>query len=136
LYDRVGVLLAGQSAPAKGRSPGNEWILVEYPGIPGGTAWVYAPLVEIRPQVQLPIVEPPPTPTPAITATIDPTLAARFIVTDVPTRLPTFTAPPPLNIPTFVPESAPTVAGIPMGLVILGLAALGVFFGVIAFAQR
>lgn len=135
LYDRVGVLLAGQSAPAKGRSPGNEWILVEYPGIPGGLAWVYAPLVEIRPPMQLPIVEPPPTPTPAVTTTIDPTLAARFIVTSVPTRLPTFTAPPPLNVPTFEPEQTPNLAGIPMAVIILGLAALGLFFSIIAFAQ-
>lgn len=136
LYDRVGVLLVGQSVPAKGRSPGSEWILVEYPGVPGGTAWVYAPLVQIVPQVQLPIVEPPPSPTPAQTATIDPTLAARFVVTLEPTRLPTFTAPAPLAIPTFTVETGPALAGIPMGFLILGLAALGVFFGIVAFAQR
>ena len=136
LFDRVGVLLVGQAVPAKGRSPGGEWILVEYPGAPGGTAWVYAPLVEIKPQIQLPIVEPPPTPTPAQTATIDPTLAARFVVTLVPTRLPTFTQPPPLAIPTFTVDSGPSLAGVPMGFVILGLAALGIFFGIVAFAQR
>lgn len=136
LYDRVGVLLVGQSVPAKGRSPGSEWILVEYPGVPGGMAWVYAPLVQIVPQVQLPIVEPPPSPTPAQTATIDPTLAARFVVTQEATRLPTFTAPPPLAIPTFTVDTGPSLAGIPMGFVILGLAALGVFFGIVAFAQR
>jgi len=136
LFDRVGILLVGQSVPAKGRSPGSEWVLVEYPGVPGGTAWVYAPLVKIVPQVQLPIVEPPPTPTPAQTATIDPTLAARFVVTLAPTRLPTFTVPPPLAIPTFTVDTGPTLAGIPMGFVILGLAAMGVFFGIVAFAQR
>jgi hypothetical protein len=136
LYDRVGVLIAGQSVPAKGRSPGGDWILVEYPGTPGGLAWIYSPLVEIRPATQLPIVEPPPTLTPVVTATIDPTLAARFVVTLAPTRLPTFTEPPPLVIPTFIPEGEPSLAGIPMGLIILGLAALGVFFGIMAFAQR
>lgn len=136
LFDRVGILLVGQRVPAKGRSPGGEWILVEYPGAPGGTGWIYAPLVRIDPPTQLPIVEPPPTPTPAQTATIDPTLAARFVVTQVPTRLPTFTPPPPLQIPTFVAETSPSLAGIPMGFVIIGLAALGVFFGIIAFAQR
>lgn len=136
LYDRVGVLLIGQRAPAIGRSPQNEWILIEYPGVPGGTAWVYALYVEIQPPTQLPIVEPPPTPTPVQTATIDPTLAARFVVTLQPTRLPTFTAPPPLVIPTFTAESAPSLAGVPMGLIILGLAALGIFLGIVAFAQR
>ena len=137
LFDQIGVLLIGQSAPAKGRSPGGEWILVEYLGVPGSVAWVYEPLVEIKPSSSLlPIVEPPPTPTPAQTATIDPTLAARFVVTQVPTRLPTFTPPPPLMIPTFTVNTGPSLGGIPMGFIILGLAALGIFFGVIAFAQR
>lgn len=135
LYDRVGVLLIGQKAPAKGRSPLGEWILVEYPGVPGGTAWVYALYVQIEPPTQLPIIEPPPTPTPEQTATIDPTLAAKFIVTLVPTRLPTFTEPPPLAIPTFVDESTVAVKDVPIGLVILGLAALGIFLGIVAFAQ-
>lgn len=135
LYDRVGVLLIGQRVPAKGRSPKGEWIMVDYPGVPGGTAWVYALYVDIQPKTVLPIVEPPPTPTLAQTATIDPTLAAKFIITTEPTRLPTFTAPPPLMIPTYVAESGPALAGIPMGFVILGLAALGVFFGIVAFTQ-
>jgi uncharacterized protein YraI len=135
LYDRVGVLLVGQRVPAKGRSPKGEWILVDYPGVPGGTAWVYALYVDIQPKTQLPIVEPPPTPTLAQTATIDPTLAARFIITTEPTRLPTFTAPPPLAIPTYVEAGSPALACIPMGFVILGLAALGVFFGIVAFSQ-
>lgn len=135
LYDKVGVLLVGQSVPAKGRSPKGEWILVEYPGVPGGTAWVYALYVEIKPPVQLPIVEPPPTPTLAQTATIDPTLAARFIVTEAPTRLPTFTPPPPLAVPTFIAESGPALSRLPMGFIIMGLAAMGLFFGVVALAQ-
>jgi hypothetical protein len=134
-FDRVGILLVGQSLPAKGRSPGGDWVLVEYPGVPGGTAWVYSPLVDIIPQVQLPIVEPPPTPTPIVTATIDPTLAARFIVTLEPTRLPTFTAPAPLAIPTFTSGPTSALGNFPMGMVILGLAALGIFFGVVAFSQ-
>jgi hypothetical protein len=135
LFDRVGVLLLHQLLPAKGRSPGGEWIMVEYPGVSSGTAWVYAPLVEIVPMTQLPIVEPPPTPTPIVTATIDPTLAARFIVTLEPTRLPTFTPPPPLAIPTFIPEAGPALGGMPMGMIILGLAALGIFLGLVAFSQ-
>ncbi len=135
LYDRVGVLIVGQKVPAKGRSPKGEWILVDYPGVPGGQAWVYALYVEIQPPTTLPIVEPPPTPTLAQTATIDPTLAAKFVVTQAPTHLPTFTAPAPLAIPTFMAESGPALGRLPMGFIILGLAALGVFFGLVAFAQ-
>jgi len=91
--------------------------------------------VEIQPPTQLPIVEPPPTPTPVQTATIDPTLAAKFVVTFVPTSLPTYTAPPPLSIPTYEVETSPTLRGVPMAFVILGLAALGIFIGIVAFTQ-
>jgi hypothetical protein len=135
LYDKVGVLLRGQEVPAKGRSPKGEWVLIDYPGVPGGQAWVYALYVDIRPKTLLPIVEPPPTPTLAQTATIDPTLAARFVVTLAPTRLPTFTPPPPLAIPTFMADNGPALGRLPMGFIILGLAAMGVFFAVVAFAQ-
>lgn len=134
-YDKVGVLLTGQQAPAKGRSPGGDWIMIEYPGVQGGLAWVFAPLVDLTPGAQLPIVAPPPTPTPLVTPTIDPTLAAQFVVTTAPTRLPTFTAPPPLAIPTFQSGSGLHVSGVPMGLVILGLAAVGTIIGLFAFTQ-
>ncbi|NPV76728.1 MAG: hypothetical protein HPY59_10190 [Anaerolineae bacterium] len=134
-YDKVGVLLANQQAPAKGRSVGGDWILIDYPGAPGGTAWVYAPLVNLTPGT-LPVVAPPPTPTPLATATIDPTLAAQFVITMEPTRLPTFTEPPPLAIPTFLASSsAGTPGGVPMGLVIIGLASLGILIGIFALAQ-
>lgn len=134
-YELVGVLLVGQRVPAMGRSPAGEWIQIEYPGVPGGVAWVYAPFVKIDPPVQLPIVEPPPTPTLLYTLTIDPTLAARFIVTEAPTRLPTFTPPGPLAIPTFTDASAGTVGNVPMGFIVIGLAALGILFGLISFVQ-
>jgi hypothetical protein len=135
-YDLVGVLLVGQRVPAKGRSPGGSWIMVEYPGIPGGVAWVWSAYVRIDPPVDLPIVEPPPTPTPAVTNTIDPTLAAKFVVTLAPTRLATYTPPPPLSIPTFTNSSGAVVGNIPMGLIIVGLAALGIIFGMLSFAGR
>ena len=125
-YPIVGVLIAGQQVPALGRSVGGQWIQVVYPGGPEGVAWVYAPLVE--PVGTLPIIEPPPTPTPRTTPTIDPTLAAQFIVEVPPTRLPTFTAPPPLALPTFVdPSGAGVTRRIPMGLLIVGLGVVGLF---------
>lgn len=137
LYPKVGVLLIGQTAAAKGRSPGGEWILIEYPGVASGVGWVYANLVNITPG-DLPIVEPPPEPTPAVTQTIDPTLAAQFIVTTAPTRLPTFTPPPPLSIPTFQPAASSMVSltGVPMGLVIAVLLTIGILLGIFSFIQR
>jgi hypothetical protein len=132
-YPKVGVLLTGQKAPAKGKSVGGEWILVEYLGITGGLAWVYAPLVD-KSVGELPVVEPPPTPTPQITQIIDPTLAAQFIITMVPSRLPTFTQPAPLVIPSFQEHSG-TFAKVPMGLVILVVAAMGLFISLFAIAQ-
>lgn len=123
-YPIVGVLVAGQRVPALGRSPGGDWVLVVYPGVAEGVAWVYSFLITL--QGSLPIVEPPPTPTPLVTPTIDPTLAAQFIIEIEPTRLPTFTPPPPLVIPTFtVPPVTQSTAGIPVGFVIIGIAAIG-----------
>ncbi len=125
-YPIIGVLIAGQQIPALGRSVGGQWVLVAYPGAPDGVAWVYSPLVEIV--GSLPVVAPPPTPTPRTTPTIDPTLAAQFIVEVPPTRLPTFTPPPPLLIPTFPAEIVTTSSSrIPMGLVIIGMGVIGVF---------
>jgi hypothetical protein len=133
-YPIVGVLIAGQQVPALGRSIGGQWIQVVYPGGPEGVAWVYAPLVV--PNGTLPIIEPPPTPTPRTTPTIDPTLAAQFIVEVPPTRLPTFTAPPPLVLPTFADTGAGgVVQRIPMGLLIVGLSVVGLFGTLISFLR-
>lgn len=131
-YPIVGVLVAGQKVPALGRSAGGDWVQIAYPGVPGGVAWVYAYLVTVN--GTLPIVEPPPTPTPLVTPTIDPTLAAQFVLELAPTRLPTFTAPPPLAIPTFAqPEPPRSPLGVPMGFVITGLGVLGLFGLVVSF---
>jgi len=124
---KIGILLPGETRPAKGRSVGGEWIMIEYPYLQNGLAWVHSSLVTVSPGF-LPIVEPPATPTPLVTATIDPTLAAQFIVTAVPSRMPTFTMPPPLEIPTVTPESSEeNNTAIPMGMIITGLAAVGIF---------
>jgi len=130
LTEKVGVLLVGQDANAIGRY--GEWVQIEYPGTPGGTAWIYANYVTVYGGT-LPLVEPPPTSTPKVTQTIDPTLAAQFLITPVETRLPTFTEPSPLEIPTYeVDNQGAEAGGIPMGLIIVGLASLGVFLGIIA----
>jgi hypothetical protein len=134
-FDKVGVLLANQPAAAIGKIATGDWLLIEYPGVEGGQAWISAPLVSISPG-ELPIVEPPSTPTPAVTPTIDPTMAARFVITAMPTRLPTFTEVAPLAIPTFEDISTVTQkAGIPIGMIILVVGAIGLFLGLFTIAQ-
>ncbi len=135
-YDGIGVLLMNQQAPALGRTSGGDWILIEYPGVPGSQGWVYSPLV-ILGGADLPIVEPPATPTPVVTSTINPTLAAQFIVTSVPTRLPTYTQPAELVIPTFHDESAiSSIGSLPMGLIISILVVTGGILGLITLFQN
>jgi hypothetical protein len=130
LTEKVGVLLINQEANAIGRY--GDWIQIEYPGTPGGKAWVYGNLVTLYGGTP-PLVEPPPTSTPNVTQTIDPTLAAQFLITPESTRLPTFTEPAPLEIPTFITDNENTaVGGVPMGLIIIGLGTLGIFLGAIA----
>lgn len=130
LYPKVGVLLAGQTAPAKGRN--GDWILIEYAGVPTGTAWVYGPLVTVTGGA-LPIVEPPPTVTPLVTATIDATLAAQFITTPESTRLPTWTSAPTLAIPHFSDEAGG--GSLPVGWIILVVGLLGIFLGILSLFQ-
>ena len=131
-YEIIGVLVVGQQVPSLGRSSGGDWIQISYPGVPGGIGWIWSDLVDIR--GTLSVVEPPPTPTPNVTPTIDPTLAAQFDIEIVPTRLPTYTAPAPVTIPTYeVEEPSTTPAGIPMGLVIIGLTVVGLFGTLISF---
>ena len=134
-YPKIGVLLPGQQVPVKGKSAGGDWILVIYPGVTGGEGWVYSPYVQLTPG-EIPIIEPPPSPTPLVTQTIDATLAAQFIVTPIPTRMDTFTPAPPVSIPTYTDESANlTPGGVPIGLVILIIAGLGITIGAWAVIQ-
>ena len=108
VYPIVGYLLPGQTAPALGRSPGGDWIQISYPGAPYEAGWVYAPLVQVSPGV-LRIIEPPPTPVPPATPTIDPALLAQFTYIPTATRLATFTPPPALNLPSYteIPQQEP-----------------------------
>lgn len=133
-YEIVGVLIVGQQVPALGISAGGDWLQIAYPGVPGGKAWVYRPYVQLTGNV--PIAEAPSTPTPKVTPTIDPTLAAQFVVEVPPTRLPTFTAAPAVSIPTFVADNPITTTGrVPMGLVIIGMAVVGIFGTFISFLR-
>ena len=128
-YELIGVLIAGQTAPAIGRTVGGDWIQIAYAGVPNNVAWVYSPFVVLDPPGGfLPIIEPPPTATPRVTPTIDPTLAAQFNLSDITaTRLPTFTAAPPIVQPTLVPPQLNSSSGIPPIFTIAGLVLIGTF---------
>ena len=134
-YDILGQILPGAILPALGISPGREWIQVAYPGGPGGVGWVYASYVSIS-GGELRIVEPPPTQTPLVTSTFDPTLEAGFPRTPTPTRMPTFTPPPPLTIPEFTEPASVTTPKIPSGIFVVTLAVLGSVGLLISFILR
>ena len=136
LYPANGVLLAGQEVPAYGYSEDQNWIQIYYPGVPNSVAWVYAPYVKIVKIGQLPVLDAPPTPTPAATPviSINPTLVAAFVTPVVPTRLPTFTPPAPLSIAKFVEEES-NANRIPIGLLILGFGFVGALGAIISFLR-
>ena len=122
-YPVIGQLAPGTVVPALGVSPAREWVQIQYEGSADGTGWVYASFVSIS-GGELPVAESPPTPTPPVTNTVDPTLAAAFNIQPTQTRLPTFTAPPPLAIPQFEDESASPTSRI-FGIFIIGLGLIG-----------
>ena len=136
-FDQVGVLVAGQMAPALGRTEVGEWILVEYPGAPGSQAWIYAALVTVRDAelMDLAVVVPPPTPTLSISTTLIYDTESGGPATAAATRLPTFTPAPPIVIPTFAPEAAGP-ARVPPIYYIGGLLALSLVFAIIAVMQQ
>lgn len=131
LYPIVAQLKPGDVVPALGISPGREWIQITYPE---GTGWVYASFVSIS-GGELRIVEPPPTPTPLIPSTIDPTLAAAFNVQPTVTRLPTFTPPAPLEEVDMTPHVT-TPRTIAPGIFIVVLGLLGGLGLVLSFLLR
>jgi hypothetical protein len=120
----IGHLNPGDTAPAIGKSLGGDWVQIEFSAGANGTGWVYSVNVVLS-GGELPIVEPPPTPAPLITATIDPTLAAAFNIQPTQTRMPTFTPPPPLEVPQFTDANkGPSFLGT-SGIFILGLGLIG-----------
>jgi len=124
VYPIVGTLLTGSTAPALGRSQGGDWIQIEFPGAPDNKGWVYSPLVQVSPGA-LQIVAPPPTPVQPATSTVDPTLAAQFNIVPTSTRLPTFTPPPSLTLPAYTLSSNNSENSVPLGVIILAFAVLG-----------
>ncbi len=135
-YPAVGIMQAGETAPALARASGREeWIKIYYAGVPGSAAWIFGLYVSLSPGALLPLIEVPPTPTPFSTPTIDPTLEAAFIGQQTPTRLPTFTPPPPLELPSFDSSATPEAASVPPGLIILVLGLFGFFGAVLSYLR-
>lgn len=136
-YPAIGILLRNEIAPALGRARDRrEWIQIYYPGVPDSRGWVYGLYVGLSPGAFLPTIDIPPTPTPLSTPTIDPVLEAAFIGQQTPTRLPTFTPPPPLELPSFNEPSATGASpNIPAGLLILSLGLFGFFGAVISYLR-
>lgn len=135
-YPAIGVMLGNETAPALGVARDrNDWIQIYYPGVPGSTGWVYALYVFLSPGAVLAPLEIPPTPTPLSTPTINPTLEAAFIGQTTPTRLPTFTPPPALELPSFADETSPQTTSIPTGLIIVSLGLFGFMGAVISYLR-
>ena len=131
----IGQLFPGDSVPALGISPGREWVQISFQAGQGGVGWVYAPFVSLS-GGELRIIEPPPTSTPLVTATIDLTLAAEFIVQPTQTRIPTFTPPPPLEIPQFTDTATSQPSGAAFGIFIAILVIIGATGLVLSFVLR
>lgn len=128
-----GSLAYGASAVALGTTPAHEWVQIEHPTCPGGVGWVYAANVTVTGALRE--VEPPSTPTPLATATFDPTLVAAFQAEPTVTRLPTFTPPAPLSLPTFTAQPPPR-RGLPMGAAIFAVALVGGLVLAVSFLGR
>jgi uncharacterized protein YraI len=124
-YPLIGYMQPGETAQALGVSPGGDWIQIAFPGGAGGVGWVYVGFVSLSPGF-LRVIEPPPTPAPPATPTIDPTFAAQFNLLPTPTRLPTFTPPPPLVVPTYT-DPPSDHSPFPYGGLIAGVILLGLF---------
>jgi len=133
-YPIIGQLASGEVVPALGISPGREWIQISYAPT-GGTGWVYSSFVSIS-GGELRIVEPPPTPTALVTSTIDPTLAAAFNIQPTQTRLPTFTPPPPLEVPEFNDTSTRGSPNGVFGFFIVGLGLIGSIGLLVSYVLR
>jgi hypothetical protein len=133
LYPAIGILVAGETAPALGYSIDGEWIQIVYPGVRDHVGWVYAPLVSLNSVRPLGVIKSPPTATPRTTPTLDPTLVALYGVQQTVEKLPTFTQPPALAIPTF--DQGSERRGLPVGLVILVIALIGILGAFVSFQQ-
>jgi hypothetical protein len=136
-FDRVGVLIPGQTSDIIGRNPTGDWLKIVYLGGPDNAGWVLREFVRVvNDDPAIPTIIPPPTPT--LPATTTPDFGAVLATDDAPTenagagRLPTFTPPAPEVRPTLLPAQGLTVnSGFPPAILITVLFVLGGFGGVL-----
>ena len=84
-YPTIGIMYPGEEAPALGRSPGENWLIITYfPGVPGNVGGYMRLLFPLRKWVFCPSWNHPQRPLQLTTPTIDPTLAAAFIIPATP----------------------------------------------------
>lgn len=133
-FDIIGIIYVGNSVPVKGKSIGGDWLLIEYPGVVNSEGWIWSLYMDVTPG-EIPIVEMPPTPQPKVTFTIDPTMASQFMTTPLATRLPTFTPPAALVIPTYEQNEPQKFAGVPVGFIIIILLGLGIITSLFTYFQ-
>jgi len=134
-YPIVGRLNPGDIVQALGVSPAREWVEVAFPQAPGGVGWVYAIYVSVSGGEPL-VVEAPSTPTPPVTATIDATLAAAFNFQPTPSRIPTFTPPPPMTVPQFSEVETPRQSMVAPGIFVVSLLLLGAIGLIVSVVLR
>lgn len=140
-YDRVGVLIPGQTSDVIGRTPTGVWLKIVYLGGPDNAGWVLREFVRmLGDDPNIPTIIPPPTPT--LPATNTPDFGA-VLATDAPTadagagRLPTFTAPAPEVRPTLLPAMGVQInTGFPPAILISVLFALGAFGALLTVFRR
>ena len=130
----IGELPIGATAQALAITPGHDWIEISFSSGPNGVGWVYAPFVTLTGAP--PILEPPPTFTPIAISTIDPALIGTFSLKPTETRLPTFTPPAPLVIPTFSVSPVEPSPHFPLGIVIIVLGIVGLLGVVVSIVGR
>jgi uncharacterized protein YraI len=130
----IGELPVGATAPALAVTSGHDWIEISFPSGPNGVGWVYAPYVTLKGAP--PIIEPPPTFTPITVSTLDPSMIATISLKPTETRLPTFTPPAPLSIPTFSDAPVETSPHFPFGMIIIGLGVVGILGFAISMVSR
>jgi|SRR5579859_2335338 len=134
-YDQVGVLIPGQTSAIVGRNPEGTWFEIEYVGGPNGVGWVFKDLVRVVGDLNtMPTVVPPPTPTLQPTTTPVPGVTQQttqeFTPSPNPNRLPTFTAPAAVVVPTLLPAQGIREGGaFPPAVLIIALLVLGAFGG-------
>jgi hypothetical protein len=130
----IGELPVGATAPALAVTSGHDWIEISFPSAPNDVGWVYAPYVTLTGAP--PIIEPPPTFTPITVSTLDPSMIATFSLKPTETRLPTFTPPAPLSVPTFSDAPVEPSSHFPFGMVIIGLGVVGILGFAISMVSR